>query len=194
MIYFFNRYNIMLLLIYLGGISIVPSIFTTLLLINDFFPHSSIVLGVACFIMFLPILCILTGLTIIGVDIITHLSLNIPPKICLKYYHRTWQARRFATQIITPTKNTQTISLQSSQNIIKKKVNVSLWSLTIEFHSDYAHLTWRFPNSYEAQQLILELLPSLKNELNYVESHFLFNDIIRKDNSRIFEALGYKRK
>ena len=71
---------------------------------------------------------------------------------------------------------------------------MSLWSLTIEFHSDYAHLTWRFPNSYEAQQLILELLPSLKNELNYVESHFLFNDIIRKDNSRIFEALGYKRK
>lgn len=112
----------------------------------------------------------------------------------IKSYAATWKTRRYCTQInVEPTLEESTRYLNTKQMIVKK-ANRSLLTLTVVYYKDYAVATWTLPTNSESFRLMEELLPQLKRELYQLDNNYLFNDFIRLANSRVFQSTATRRK
>ncbi|WP_236656713.1 hypothetical protein [Streptococcus suis] len=115
-------------------------------------------------------------------------------KNSIKSYAATWKTRRYCTQInVEPTLEESTRYLNTKQMIVKK-ANRSLLTLTVVYYKDYAVATWTLPANSESFRLMEELLPQLKRELYQLDNNYLFNDFIRLANSRVFQSTATRRK
>ncbi|WP_449454752.1 hypothetical protein [Streptococcus suis] len=112
----------------------------------------------------------------------------------IKSYITTWKIRRFCTQInVTPTLD-EAVSYQSSKQVIIKKANHSLLTLTVTFYNNKAIAKWQLPPNSESYTLMEELLPKVKQMLNQWDKDYLFNDFIPVSNSRLVESEATKCK
>lgn len=115
-------------------------------------------------------------------------------KNSIKSYVATWKIRQYCTQInVEPSIEESTRYLNTKQMIVKK-ANRSLLTLTVVYYENHAISTWRLPYNNESYRLMEELLPDLKRELNQLDDSYLFNDFIRLANGRTFQSTATRRK
>lgn len=108
-------------------------------------------------------------------------------KNIFKSYSATYRLRRFAHTYSTQ-KDFITPNGIVEMNAIKK-ANLSVLTLVVTFKDDSATMRIKLPADHKGQEIIKSLFPSMKAQLNAVDSTFLFNDIIPK-NGRICHSTG----
>ncbi|WP_259458619.1 hypothetical protein [Streptococcus iniae] len=112
----------------------------------------------------------------------------------VKSYYSTWEMRRYCTQINVEPSLEESTRYTNTKQIIIKKANRSIFTLTVIYYENHAIATWRLPTNSESFQIIEQLLPQLKRELNQLDDSYLFNDFIRLPNSRTFQSTATRRK
>lgn len=111
----------------------------------------------------------------------------------IKSYVATWKIRRYCTLInIEPTVE-ESARYTSTKQMIIKKANRSLLTLTVTYYEKKAFLKGRLPANTESSDLIEELLPKIKRELNYLDKNYQFNDIVRDEESRTFSSVAIRK-
>ncbi|MFM0714357.1 hypothetical protein P7J19_09180 [Streptococcus suis] len=112
----------------------------------------------------------------------------------IKSYIATWKIRRYCTQINVEPSIEESVHQIHTKQIITKKANHSLLTLTVTYYTDRAIAIWLLPPNNESQKQIEELLPRTKNELNLLDDNYMFTDFIRLPNSRIVISEATRRK
>ncbi|WP_244229371.1 hypothetical protein [Streptococcus suis] len=112
----------------------------------------------------------------------------------IKSYIATWKIRRYCTQINVEPSLEESVHHIHTKQIIIKKANHSLLTLTVTYYTDRAIAVWLLPPNNESQKQIEDLLPSTKNELNLLDDDYMFTDFIRLPNSRIVISEATRRK
>lgn len=106
----------------------------------------------------------------------------------IKSYVATWKIRRYCTLInIEPTVEESARYTNTKQMIIKK-ANRSLLTLTVAYYEKKAFLKRRLPANTESSDL-----PKIKRELNYLDKNYQFNDIVRDEESRTFSSVAIRK-
>lgn len=112
----------------------------------------------------------------------------------IKSYVATWKIRRYCTQInVEPLLEESMRYLNTKQLIIKKKQLLTADTNRYILRKK-AVAIWQLPPNSESQALMKELLPTVKNELNQLDSRYMFTDFIRLPNSRIVISEATRRK
>lgn len=192
--HYFNKYNLI-------NFSIITLLATTLVERLAWFlivqMHLTSLLATALFIFALRLIMILAATLLFFTIIIEFGNHNAEFDYfsnSIKSYIATWKTRRYCTQInVEPTLEESTRYLNTKQMIVKK-ANRSLLTLTVVYYKDYAVATWTLPANSESFRLMEELLPQLKRELYQLDNNYLFNDFIRLANSRVFQSTATRRK
>lgn len=112
----------------------------------------------------------------------------------IKSYVATWKIRRYCTQINVEPSLEESMRYLNTKQLIIKKANYSLLTLTVTYYEKKAVAIWQLPANSESQALMKELLPTVKNELNQLDSSYMFTDFIRLSNSRIVISEATRRK
>ncbi|HGO5511952.1 TPA: hypothetical protein ACK2WK_001356 [Streptococcus suis subsp. hashimotonensis] len=112
----------------------------------------------------------------------------------IKSYVATWKIRRYCTQINVEPSLEESMRYLNTKQLIIKKANYSLLTLTVTYYDKKAVAIWQLPPNSESQALMKELLPTVKNELNQLDSNYMFTDFIRLPNSRIVISEATRRK
>lgn len=112
----------------------------------------------------------------------------------IKSYIATWKIRRYCTQINVEPSLEESMRYLNTKQVIIKKANHSLLTLVVTYYDKKAITTWQLPPNSESQALMKELLPTVKNELNQLDSNYMFTDFIRLPNSRIVISEATRRK
>ncbi|HEM6406167.1 TPA: hypothetical protein ACGO43_002206, partial [Streptococcus suis] len=84
----------------------------------------------------------------------------------IKSYIATWKIRRYCTQINVEPSLEESMRYLNTKQLIIKKANYSLLTLTVTYYEKKAVAIWQLPPNSESQALMKELLPTVKNELN----------------------------
>ncbi|HEM5207644.1 TPA: hypothetical protein U1344_002031, partial [Streptococcus suis] len=84
----------------------------------------------------------------------------------IKSYVATWKIRRYCTQINVEPSLEESMRYLNTKQLIIKKANYSLLTLTVTYYEKKAVAIWQLPPNSESQALMKELLPTVKNELN----------------------------
>lgn len=112
----------------------------------------------------------------------------------IKSYIATWKIRRYCTQINVEPSLEESMRYLNTKQLIIKKANHSLLTLVVTYYDKKAFAIWQLPANSESQALMKELLPAVKNELNQLDSRYMFTDFIRLPNSRIVISEATRRK
>lgn len=112
----------------------------------------------------------------------------------IKSYVATWKIRRYCTQINVEPSLEESMRYLNTKQLIIKKANYSLMTLTVTYYEKKAVAIWQLPPNSESQALMKELLPTVKNELNQLDSRYMFTDFIRLPNSRLVISEATRRK
>ncbi|HEM4990833.1 TPA: hypothetical protein U1272_001996 [Streptococcus suis] len=112
----------------------------------------------------------------------------------IKSYVATWKIRRYCTQINVEPSLEESMRYLNTKQLIIKKANYSLLTLTVTYYEKKAVAIWQLPPNSESQALMKELLPTVKNELNQLDSRYMFTDFIRLPNSRLVISEATRRK
>ncbi|HFI0462602.1 TPA: hypothetical protein ACGO2S_001953 [Streptococcus suis] len=112
----------------------------------------------------------------------------------IKSYIATWKIRRYCTQINVEPSLEESMRYLNTKQLIIKKANYSLLTLTVTYYEKKAVAIWQLPPNSESQALMKELLPTVKNELNQLDSRYMFTDFIRLPNSRLVISEATRRK
>lgn len=112
----------------------------------------------------------------------------------IKSYIATWKIRRYCTQINVEPSLEESMRYLNTKQLIIKKANHSLLTLAVTYYDKKAIAIWQLPPNSESQALMEELLPAVKNELNQLDSSYMFTDFLRLPNSRIVISEATKRK
>lgn len=112
----------------------------------------------------------------------------------IKSYIATWKIRRYSTQINVEPSLEEPMRYLNTKQIIIKKANRSLLTLTVTYYDKKAIAIWQLPPNNESQTLVEDLLPSVKTELNQLDDNYMFTDFIRLPNSRIVISEATRRK
>lgn len=75
-------------------------------------------------------------------------------------------------------------NFNSANDTKTDKINSSLYSLEILYNDNSAMLIWYLPDSHEVQQAIKEMFTSVREELNALDSDYIFSDISREKRNR----------
>lgn len=112
----------------------------------------------------------------------------------VKSYIATWKIRRYCTQINVEPSLEESMRYLNTKQLIIKKANHSLLTLIVTYYDKKAIAIWQLPANSESQALMKELLPAVKNELNQLDSRYMFTDFIRLPNSRLVISEATRRK
>lgn len=115
-------------------------------------------------------------------------------KNSIKSYIATWKIRRFLSQTNVDTTFNELASILNRKQIIIKKANRSLLTLTVDYYEKGAFAKWTFPANCESYNITNELLPQAKRELNHLDNHYSFNDFIRLENGITFISTAVRNK
>ncbi|WP_307976748.1 hypothetical protein [uncultured Streptococcus sp.] len=95
----------------------------------------------------------------------------------IRSLYTTYRIRRYAHFI----PQAQTLSLEgkplSTTQKVYQRANRSLLSLNVIIKGDKAVLSWYLPLNHESKQVLLDLLPNIRTELNLITKDFVFSDI-----------------
>ncbi|MCD0123752.1 hypothetical protein HK187_04665 [Streptococcus agalactiae] len=112
----------------------------------------------------------------------------------IKSYIATWKIRRYCTQINVEPSLEESMRYLNTKQLIIKKANHSLLTLVVTYYDKKAFAIWQLPANSESQALMEELLSAVKNELNQLDSNYMFTDFIRLPDSRIVISEATRRK
>jgi len=115
-------------------------------------------------------------------------------KNSIKSYIATWKIRRFCRQINVEPSIEESSRYSNSKQEIIRKANRSLLTLTVVYYKDSAVVKWTLPDNCESYNIMEELLPQAKRELNQLDNRYLFNDFIRLENSGTFCSTAFRKK
>ncbi|KXT74179.1 hypothetical protein STRDD10_01139 [Streptococcus sp. DD10] len=108
----------------------------------------------------------------------------------IKSYIATWKIRRYCTQINVEPSLEESSRYLNTKQVIIKKVNRSLQALTVTYYENHAILKGRLPANSESSDILEELFPKIKRELNYMDKSYHFSDIIRDHESKNFSSVA----
>lgn len=76
-------------------------------------------------------------------------------------------------------------------NTVNNRANRSLHTLNVLFTKQTATLTWNLPYNHESKELLVNLFPNIKTELNQLATDYIFNDItnVRRN---LYKATAYR--
>lgn len=192
--HYFNKYNLI-------NFSIITLLATTLVERLAWFlivqMHLTSLLATALFIFALRLIMILAAALLFFTIIIEFGNRNAEFDYfsnSIKSYIATWKIRRYCTQINVEPSLEESMRYLNTKQLIIKKANHSLLTLVVTYYDKKAIAIWQLPANSESQALMKELLPAVKNELNQLDSRYMFTDFIRLPNSRIVISEATRRK
>lgn len=192
--HYFNKFNIVNCSLFVLLVTTLVERLTWFLIVQM---HLTSLLATALFIFALRLIMILAAALLFFTVIIEFGNRNAEFDYfsnSIKSYIATWKIRRYCTQInVEPSLEESTRYLNTKQLIIKK-ANYSLLTLTVTYYDKKAVAIWQLPPNSESQALMEELLPAVKNELNQLDSSYMFTDFVRLSNSRIVISEATRRK
>ena len=115
-------------------------------------------------------------------------------KNSIKSYIATWKIRRFLSQTNVDTTFNELASILNRKQMIIKKANRSLLTLTVDYYEKGAIAKWTLSDNCESYNIMEELLAQAKRELNQLDNQYLFNDFIRLENGRTFISTAARKK
>lgn len=115
-------------------------------------------------------------------------------RIVLNHISATWKIRRFLSQTNVDTTFNELASILNRKQMIIKKANRSLLTLTVDYYEKGAIAKWTLSDNCESYNIMEELLAQAKRELNQLDNQYLFNDFIRLENGRTFISTAARKK
>ena len=192
--HYFNKYNLI-------NFSLITLLATTLVERLAWFlivqMHLNSLLATALFIFVLRLIMILAAALLFFTIIIEFGNRNAEFDYfsnSIKSYIATANLERYCTQINVEPSLEESMRYLNTKQVIIKKANHSLLTLVVTYYDKKAIATWQLPPNSESQALMKELLPTVKNELNQLDSNYMFTDFIRLPNSRIVISEATRRK
>ena len=192
--HYFNRYNILNFIMFTLLIFFILERISTFLIFQI---HLETIFYFLVYIISLRLIllldfCIFVSMIII--DLIFRIVESDSFKNSIKSYIATWKIRRFLSQTNVDTTFNELASILNKKQIIIKKANHSLLTLTVDYYENWAVVKWTFPANCESYNITKELLPQAKRELNQLDNHYSFNDFIRLENGRTFISTAARKK
>ena len=148
------------------------------------------------FVVFIWILRLITVsalsvlLITIGIDFISRSADSDSFINSIKSYLATRKIRRYCTHINVEPSMEESSRYLNTKQVIVKKANRSLKALTVTYYKDCAVLNGRLPSNNESADIIENLFPKIKKELNYLDKDYQFNDIIRDPEGKNFSSVS----
>lgn len=192
--HYFNKFNLINCLLFVLLVTTLVERFAWFLIVQM---HLTSFLATALFIFALHLIMILAAALLFFTIIIEFANRNAEFDYfsnSIKSYIATWKIRRYCTQINVELLLEESIRYLNTKQLIIKKANHSLLTLVVTYYDKKAIAMWQLPANSESQALMKELLPTVKNELNQLDSNYMFTDFIRLPNSRIVISEATRRK
>ncbi|MFC6995737.1 hypothetical protein ACFQHX_09370 [Streptococcus loxodontisalivarius] len=86
-------------------------------------------------------------------------------------------------------KTSETNISVSATDAEKNLANAAVRTLTVSYYQDRAIVSIKLPENDNAQKLLLEKLPRLRDKLNALQNGYTFNDLTA-ENDRLYSAEG----
>lgn len=191
---YFNKYNILNFIMFILLIFFILERISTFLIFQI---HLETIFYFLVYIISLRLILLLNFcifVSMIIIDLIFRIVELDSFKNSMKSYIATWKIRRFLSQMNVDTTFNELASILNKKQIIIKKANRSLLTLTVDYYKKGAVAKWTFPANCESYNIMEELLAQAKRELNQLDSRYLFNDFIRLENSRTFSSTAFRKK
>lgn len=191
---YFNKYNVINFTIFISLIFFILERISTFLIFQI---HLETIFYFLVYIISLRFILLLEFCIFISM-IIINLIFRIVEldsfKNSIKSYIATWKIRRFCRQINVEPSIEESSRYSNSKQEIIRKANRSLLTLTVVYYKDSAVVKWTLPDNCESYNIMEELLPQAKRELNQLDNRYLFNDFIRLENSGTFCSTAFRKK
>lgn len=192
--HYFNKFNLINCSLFVLLVTTLVERFAWFLIVQM---HLTSFLATALFIFALHLIMILAAALLFFTIIIEFANRNAEFDYfnnSIKSYIATWKIRRYCTQINVEPSLEESMRYLNTKQLIIKKANHSLLTLVVTYYDKKAIAIWQLPANSESQALMKELLPAVKNELNQLDSRYMFTDFIRLPNSRIVISEATRRK
>ena len=192
--HYFNRYNILNFIMFTLLIFFILERISTFLIFQIHLESIFYFLVYIISLRFILLLEFCIFIYMIIIDLIFRIVEFDSFKNSIKSYIATWKIRRFLSQTNVDTTFNELASILNRKQIIIKKANRSLLTLTVDYYEKGAFAKWTFPANCESYNITKELLPQAKRELNHLDNHYSFNDFIRLENGITFISTAVRNK
>lgn len=192
--HYFNRYNILNFIMFTLLIFFILERISTFLIFQIHLDTIFYFLVYIISLRFILLLEFCIFIYMIIIDLIFRIVEFDSFKNSIKSYIATWKIRRFLSQTNVDTTFNELASILNRKQMIIKKANRSLLTLTVDYYEKGAIAKWTLPDNCESYNIMEELLAQAKRELNQLDNRYLFNDFIRLENGRTFISTTARKK